>query len=67
MCYIHVPIVIFLLLIQCSIELFHYACVGLKTEPTLEWYCENCQGNCICKKSIKGGSEMIKCAKINVR
>jgi hypothetical protein len=26
----------------CSIEWFHYGCVGLKTEPPGSWYCPDC-------------------------
>uniref|UniRef100_T1IRH2 Inhibitor of growth protein n=1 Tax=Strigamia maritima TaxID=126957 RepID=T1IRH2_STRMM len=30
---------------QCSIEWFHFSCVGLSTKPKGKWYCPNCRGD----------------------
>jgi hypothetical protein len=29
----------------CSIEWFHFPCVGLKRKPRGKWYCPNCRGS----------------------
>ncbi len=29
--------------IECTVEWFHFQCVGLTADPTEPWYCVNCR------------------------